>query len=133
MKILQYIAIYLAGFIIVLHAIFPHLHHQEVSNEKHAEIHQTSTENKNFSLNFIFHELTHDGQMEEVELAQSIDFTPPIVVFIVNYIHNFIFPVVQRDLLVSSPVNTHFDKSIESIQLSKGFSSSWGFRAPPVA
>ena len=37
----------------MLHAIFPHLHHQEVSNEKHAEIHQTSTENNSFSLNFI--------------------------------------------------------------------------------
>jgi hypothetical protein len=133
MKILQYIAIYLAGFIIVLHAIFPHLHHHEVSNEKHAEIHQSSSENKSFSLNYIFHELTHDGQMEEVELSQSIDFTAPIVVFIVSYFNNFIFPVTQTDLLVKSHINTHFDKSIESIQLSKGFSTSWGFRAPPMA
>jgi hypothetical protein len=133
MKILQYIAIYLAGFIIVLHALFPHLHHQEVSNEKHAEIHQSSSENKSFSLNYIFHELTHDGQMEEVELSQSIDFTDPTFVFIVSYFNNFIFPVTQTDLLVKSHINTHFDKSIEGIQLSKGFSTSWGFRAPPVA
>jgi hypothetical protein len=133
MKILQYIAIYLAKFIIVLHAIVPHLHHHEVSNEKHAEIHQTSTENKSFSLNFIFHELTHDGQMEEVELSQSIDFTDPTVVFTVSYFNNFIFPVIKTDLLVRSRINTHFDKSIEGIQLSKGYSTSWGFRAPPVA
>lgn len=132
-KLFGHISLYLAGLIIVLHAIFPHVHHHDVSDANHLKIHQESEISVGVNLNFLFHELTHEGQMEQVELVAASELS--VVFFNCIYGADF-YSFMNTSQEVSKQISElpiiPFLTFI-STQTAKGYVSSWGFRAPPIA